>query len=214
MLDDDFTFPNCKVSLNPRTDGNCLFSAISDQMKVCLNTDVSAAALRRDVTEYLLERHHSLTLLDGSVVRLSDKVLHSNVVSYLHNMAQAGTFGDHIMILGACCRYSVQFVILSTLGEDATVVVAPNKNSDLVSNLPTMLLGHHAEGHGQHYVSLIANSKQIPLIENVAPLLICHRLAEQAAVTVHPAVSVPMFSHQTCLQISVMFSTMSRSLMT
>ena len=162
-----FTFPNCKVSLNPPTDGNCLFSAISDQMKVCLGKDISAAALRRDITDYLLERHGSLTLLDSSVVHLSEKLLHSDVPSYLHNMRQPGTFGDHIMILGACCLLSVQFVILSTLGEDATVVVAPNKNSHLLSNLPTMLLGHYAEDHGEHYVSLTANSKQRPLLESV-----------------------------------------------
>jgi len=44
-----------------------------------------------------------------------------------------------------------------------TVVVAPNKNIELVSNMTKLLLGHYAEGQGEHYVSLIADSEQIPL---------------------------------------------------
>lgn len=162
-----FTFPNSTVSLDPPKDGNCLFSAISDQLKVCLHKEVTAAALRRDITDYLLQQRDSLSLMDGTVVHLSEKVSHSDVVSYLHNMAQPGSFGDHLMVLGASCLYSVQFVILSTLGADATVVVAPNKNSELVSNLPKLQLGHYQEGRGEHYVSLIANSEQIPLTENI-----------------------------------------------
>lgn len=150
---------DCAVSLNPPPDGNCLFSAISDQLKVCTQKDVSAASLRRDITEYLFERREMLTLFDGGIVRLSEKVPQGDVVSYLHEMSKPGTFRDHIMILAACCLFSVQFIILFTLGDSATVVVSPNKDSELVSDLPTLLLGHYSENHGHHYVSLSRSSK-------------------------------------------------------
>ena len=88
------------MSLDPPKDGNCMFSAISDQLQLCLHKQVTAAALRRDITDYLLQQRDSLSLIDGSVVHLSEKVSHSDVVYYLHNMAQPGTFGDHMMLLG------------------------------------------------------------------------------------------------------------------
>lgn len=158
-------FPHYTVSLNPPKDGNCLFSSISDQMKLCLHKDVNAAAIRDEITQYLLDRRDGLTLLDGSKVCLSEKIVHSDVVSYLQNMSQPGTFGDHIMILGACCLYSVQFVILSTLNKSTRVVVAPNANSIIVPDLPTLILGHYAEGQGEHYVSLIPDKKQMQVTE-------------------------------------------------
>ena len=156
------------MSLNPKEDGNCLFSSISDQMKLCLCKNISPATIRSDIVQYLWNRRDSLTLLDGTTVHLSEKVSYGDVESYLHEMAQPGTFGDHIMILGACCLYLVQFTILSSLGDNATAVVAPNESSTIMPDLPMLLLGHIAEGKGDHYVSLVGGTIGTPPLEQEA----------------------------------------------
>lgn len=44
------------------------------------------------------------------------------------------------------------FLIVSTLGLDATCVIS--KSGDYCESLPLLVLGHFAEGQGEHYVSL------------------------------------------------------------
>ncbi|KAL7396332.1 hypothetical protein ABVT39_004371 [Epinephelus coioides] len=48
--------------------------------------------------------------------------------------------------------FNVQFLIVSTLGLDATSVISPS--GGYFENLPVLILGHFAEGQGEHYVSL------------------------------------------------------------
>ena len=48
--------------------------------------------------------------------------------------------------------FNIQFVIVSTLGVDATSIISPCGQYD--DSLPLLVLGHFAEGHGDHYVSL------------------------------------------------------------
>jgi hypothetical protein len=67
-------------------------------------------------------------------------------------------------MLGACCLYSVQFIVLSSLGAHATRIVSPNKNSVIQSDLPILLVGHYAEGSGEHYVSLATRSDNMTSI--------------------------------------------------
>ena len=46
------------------------------------------------------------------------------------------------------------------LGNRATRVISPFANSRLVENLPTLLLGHIAEGRGTHYVGLLPSNTE------------------------------------------------------
>jgi len=67
-------------------------------------------------------------------------------------MSRQGTFGDHVTLVAMSCVYKVQFIVLSTLGESATRMISATMNSCHVDSLPTLVLGHIAEGHGTHYV--------------------------------------------------------------
>ena len=89
-------------------------------------------------------------------------------LTFMKWLSPAGTFGDHLMILGACCLYLVQFTILSSLGDNATAVVAPNESSTIMPDLPMLLLGHIAEGKGDHYVSLVGGTIRTPPLEQKA----------------------------------------------
>ena len=67
-------------------------------------------------------------------------------------MAKLGTYGDHITLQRAAELYHVQIVVLSSIGPLGTRVISPY---DRYSNsLPTLVLGHFAEGEGEHYISL------------------------------------------------------------
>lgn len=72
--------------------------------------------------------------------------------AYLQSMGQQGTYGDHITLQRASEMFNVQVLIISTLGPDATSLTTPSNMYD--ENLPLVILGHIAEGHGEHYVSL------------------------------------------------------------
>ena len=71
--------------------------------------------------------------------------------NYLLNMQQMNTYGDHLAVQRASTMFNIQFVIVSTLGVDATSIISPCGQYD---SLPLLVLGHFAEGHGDHYVSL------------------------------------------------------------
>lgn len=71
---------------------------------------------------------------------------------YLQRMAPHGTYSDHLTLQRASQILNVQFLIVSTLGLDATLVISPS--GDYCENLPLLVLGHFAEGQGEHYVSL------------------------------------------------------------
>jgi len=151
-------FPQCTVVLDPPKDGNCLFSTIADQLRLHLGSDVSASSVRSDIVEYLWNRRSNMFLLDGTEISLSAYVQQSDIDTYLKNMSKCGSYGDHVVLLGACCLYSVQFIALSSLGATATRSVAPNKESTIQPDLPILLIGHQAEEQGKHYVSVHSDS--------------------------------------------------------
>lgn len=71
---------------------------------------------------------------------------------YINHMGEAGTFGDHITLQRAAQMFHTHFLVVSTLGMDATSIVSPTEGYH--EELPPLVLGHIAEGHGDHYVSL------------------------------------------------------------
>lgn len=72
--------------------------------------------------------------------------------TYLQSMGQQGTYGDHITLQRAFEIFNAQLLIISTLGPDATSLIAPSNIYN--ENLLLVILGHIAEGHEEHYVSL------------------------------------------------------------
>lgn len=78
-------------------------------------------------------------------------------------MGEAGTFGDHIALQGAAQIFHTHFLIVSTLGMDATSIVSPTEGYH--KEMPTLVLGHIAEGHEDHYVSL--SGPVISFIESI-----------------------------------------------
>ena len=144
------------MTFTPELDGNCQFSAAANLLNVHANLNLSVSELREKVIQFL---SNSPCLLDGSPLELADFVDNYGIVKYLKNMASAGQYGDHITLLGMCCLYKVQFVVLSSLG--TSTIVSPHRDSRFVPGLPLLLIGHYAETlpvYGKHYVSLEAVS--------------------------------------------------------
>ena len=74
-------------------------------------------------------------------------------------MRNCGTFGDHITLQKAVQLYQVNFFVLSSLGRQATTVVSPHEEFN--HRLPSLILGHMAEGRGEHYISLMKASADV-----------------------------------------------------
>lgn len=69
-------------------------------------------------------------------------------------MQKNGTYGDHITLQRVCDIFYVQIIVYSSLGQMATQVITPGELPS-ETNIPTLFLYHIAEGHGDHYVSLV-----------------------------------------------------------
>ena len=116
-------------------------------------------------------------------------------------MGEAGTFGDHITLQRAAQMFHTHFLIVSTLGMDATTIVSPTEGYN--EDIPTLVLGHIAEGHGDHYVSLsgpvssyIENIQEeemlrIPASRHTAPRLPCEVEVNGGSILDIPLVSSP-----------------------
>ena len=64
---------------------------------------------------------------------------------YLQRMAQHGTYGDHLTLQRASLIFNVQFLIVSTLGLDATSVISPS--GDYCESLPLLVLSLRDRGN-------------------------------------------------------------------
>lgn len=138
-------------------------------MKLTLTPErVRADAIR------FLSNTENVSLRDGTPFDYKDHLVSVNenqntVEHYLQNMSQQGTYGDHVTLTAIACTCNVQFIVISSLGEKATRVIAPSINSSHDKNLPTAFLGHLAEDQGTHYVGLLPESKETltTLIQNL-----------------------------------------------
>ena len=69
---------------------------------------------------------------------------------YLYNMAQLGTYGDHITLQAASNLYNIEIEIASSLEYHARTMIQPEEYEPITR----FCLGHYAEGDGEHYVAL------------------------------------------------------------
>ncbi|XP_049926648.1 uncharacterized protein LOC126406426 [Epinephelus moara] len=142
---ENFESSNLNIRFDPVPDGNCQFAAISDQLAT-IGIFRSAATLREEIVANLTSHPYGV---DGTPL---SEYVEETWAEYLQGMAQHGTYGDHLTLQRASQIFNVQFLIVSTLGLDATSVISPS--GGYFENSPVLILGHFAEGQGEHYVSL------------------------------------------------------------
>jgi OTU-like cysteine protease len=137
------------VAFNPPPDGACQFDAIAHQLSISTRGRVKedSASLRMKVVRYLTDNERNLqAFMTGS----------SSWQNYVKKMSAHDTYGDHITLVAASKLYSVQILVVSSLGLDATTVISPESNEHRSINpqLPLIFVAHSAEQHGEHYVSI------------------------------------------------------------
>ena len=141
----EFESSGLHIRLDPDPDGSCQFSAMADQLST-IGIFRSATTLREEIVTNL--RNFPIAV-DGTPLL---QYVEGTWTDYIHSMAQPETFGDHITLQRAALMFNVQFLVVSTLGVDATSIISPSGN--FCEGLPVLAIGHFAEGHGEHYVSL------------------------------------------------------------
>jgi len=146
------------VCIDPPKDGDCQFAAVAYLLFHQLQLKLSHVDIRAEAIKYLSD--DNALLLDGTRYDFEQYLLQQPKHSYMKNMSRQGTFGDHVTLVAISCVYKVQFVVLSTLGESATSIISPNVNSSYDEALPTLVLGHIAEGQGSHYVGLLPDNPE------------------------------------------------------
>jgi len=114
------------VVRNPPPDGACQFDAVSHQLltvksATCGPVSLDASSLRENVVKYLKENESSF--VDFISVSSSEK--------YLTDMGDPKTHGDHITLLALSRLFSVQFLVLCSLGVDKTVLISPDASQTL-----------------------------------------------------------------------------------
>ena len=134
------------VRLNPEPNGDCQFVAIADQLSQ-MGVYRSENTLRQEIVRYIVERP---CINDGSSI--SNFVDRCDLESYLDAMSRAGTYGDHITLQICTEIFHIQFIVLSSLGPDATSLISSTGRYD--ETIPTLYLAHLQEGRGEHYISI------------------------------------------------------------
>lgn len=131
---------------DPPGDGNCQFHAISHALNR-FGIYRSAQTLRADIINYLENNENDR---DGWPLELFMGMPFSD---YLSQMSRDSTYGDQLTLRAASDIYNVDFTIISTLGAQGRINISPAS----FNSLGTIVLGHFAEGYGEHYV-LLTNS--------------------------------------------------------
>lgn len=127
------------IILDPPKNGNCQFSTVVSLLEKHLNVMTTAAQLRNDVVEYFLG---SPCFFNSTPMEFSNFIKPLDVSSYLKAMVLNGTYGDHVRLQPLTCLYKVQFIVLSSLGEERTRIISPDISDNFLSTLPTLPLGH------------------------------------------------------------------------
>ena len=136
------------IVYNPLGDGNCQFAALANQLSA-LGIFRSEESLRKEIVGYLEENP-----VDNEGFPLLELVPEFNSwEDYLQYMARSHTFGDQITLFAAANLFNVNVHVVSTLGPGSSHTFQP-----IFSNaMGTIHLGHFAENHGEHFVSLTAS---------------------------------------------------------
>ena len=131
------------MAFHPNGDGSCQFAAVAFLLK---NIGIfrSADTLRREIVKYLTEHRNAA---DGTPQELFAAVPWDE---YISGISLSSTFGDQLTLQAVAILYQVQFLVISTIGQDDQATVSP-EHSEPVAQLA---LGHFAETPGLHYVAL------------------------------------------------------------
>ncbi|CAH3103692.1 unnamed protein product [Porites lobata] len=137
-----------------QSSGNCLFYALSEQLKSVKGIQISHKELRNTLVQFLRE---NANLHDGTSL--------FNFVSgypswreYLQSMAKDGTWGDHVVLFAAANHFQTAIRIISSL--DREIVVHPEH---AVAAPTPLVLGHI---HELHYVSLQPRKDECLFLRN------------------------------------------------
>lgn len=139
---------------DPKGDGNCQFDAVSDQLQT-LGVFRSHDTLRQEVVHYL-ENHPYL----GNSHTQWYSFLTEQRINYLSRMSEDGTYWDQVTLQAVAEMCNLQILILSTLN-GGTTLIRPDGTNVFSPTMPYIILGHFAEGHEDHYVSLTHDHNQI-----------------------------------------------------
>lgn len=130
---------------DPIGDGNCQFASISYFLRQN-GIYRSAASLRNEVIKYL-NRHHNINGQHW------DLFVEQTREGYLNEMTRSSTYGDELTLRVMSEVLGIQIILVSTLGPQGRVIISPNDHF----TSRTVVLGHFAEGDGEHYVVLARN---------------------------------------------------------
>jgi len=144
------------IRLDPAAVGNCQFEAISDQLST-IGITVLPKELRANVVSFL-----SANPLTADNTHLKN-FLETPWNTYLENMRDCATYGDHITLQASAHLYDVQFLAMSsTLGQEGTRLISSvlekvGDSAEVDFDKQLLFLGHYAETSTllkEHYVSL------------------------------------------------------------
>lgn len=133
------------ITYNPPGNGICQFAGLAHLLSG-LGIFGSPETSRDEKVEYLESNpldHDGFPLLElvPEYGTWGDHLLH---------MMQNQTFGDQLTLYAAANMYNVNAHAISSLGVGADHTFSPSSSIPLT----TVYLGHFAENHGEHYVSL------------------------------------------------------------
>lgn len=155
-----------KITYDPPKDGNCQFSAIAHELnRMRISEGETSSSVRRTVCEFLSS--NGIPDSNQYVCHDNDGKRAPSWNKYLSTLSENGTFGDELTLQAVVRKYSVQILILSNLGINSTVLLSPTSHDthrfesiDLDESLPLFVVGHSAEGHGDHYCCVEAANKE------------------------------------------------------
>ena len=133
------------ITYNPPGNGGCQFAAFAHMLSG-LGILRSPETLRAEIVENL----ESNALDHDGFPPLELVPEYETWGDYLLHMMQNQTFGDQLILYAAANLYNVNVHVISSLGVGANHIFSPSSSIPLT----TVYLGHLAENHGEHYVSL------------------------------------------------------------
>ena len=113
-----FEDQGCTIAYNPYGDEDYQFSARSYFLQR-IGVDRSTKIIRGEIVQYLSE---NLNNSEGQALEFFSGLPWSRC---LHNMAQSGTYCDHITLQAASNLYNIEIEIASSLGHHARTMIQP-----------------------------------------------------------------------------------------
>ena len=127
------------IAYNPSGDGDFQFSALSYFLQR-IGVYRSANIIRPEIVQYLSENSNNS---EGQPFKHFAGLL---LPRYLNNMAQSGTYGDHITLKAASNLYNIKIEIASSLGHHARTMI----QSQEYEPITRFCFGHFAEDDCEH----------------------------------------------------------------